>query len=376
MLLLPDSYARNKIKKVAKNSNKNLVVAFGDSFVSGVGNYYVSPPEFLSYMLGQQVINAGVSGDATQDLLDRIYADVVALNPGYCVVRVGPMDVYNSVPFATIEENFERIINILTQNGIEPIICSPTVNGLDTSVIKQNKLALLRYYERFCRENGYVFVDMWSPFCNSSGSYVSAYFHSDNQHLNSVGNKIAAEAIYDKLDFLVTDIPGYIYGEEQGLSNNLFLTDTDEDGLADNWSIEEYDADATPSLIAHPSKGNWQQIIKSADDGEVLLYQTVNSSHWEIGKYVEFSCDIDTDVVPEDESYFVSVFAKNAGGSVMSEVQVPAADNNMNIQVENMRLFGSMLVPAETTIVRFKLDIYGVGGATVRIGNVIARKRV
>ncbi|MCA9361645.1 hypothetical protein KC845_03770 [Candidatus Kaiserbacteria bacterium] len=70
------------------------VIALGDSLTEGVGasggRDYVSQ---LSGKIGQEIINAGVSGDTTRDASQRLQSDVLSKNPSVVIVWLGGNDI-------------------------------------------------------------------------------------------------------------------------------------------------------------------------------------------------------------------------------------------------------------------------------------------
>ena len=74
--------------------NAGPVIALGDSLTAGVGatagQDYVSELERLS---GTDIINAGISGDTTEDVLARLEADVLSQNPSVVILLVGGNDI-------------------------------------------------------------------------------------------------------------------------------------------------------------------------------------------------------------------------------------------------------------------------------------------
>lgn len=88
----------------------NIVVAFGDSLIEGVG---ASPNNDLVSVierdLGIDVINKGKSGDTTASALTRI-DEVISLEPGVVIILLGGNDFLRRVPKEETFNNLETII--------------------------------------------------------------------------------------------------------------------------------------------------------------------------------------------------------------------------------------------------------------------------
>ncbi|MDO6738206.1 GDSL-type esterase/lipase family protein [Wenyingzhuangia sp. 2_MG-2023] len=75
-----------------------------------------------------QVFNAGVSGNTSDDLINRIEEDVINLSPDIVIVMVGTNDMVNSkklVPYSTYKNNITKIVKDLKQESIDVILMSP-----------------------------------------------------------------------------------------------------------------------------------------------------------------------------------------------------------------------------------------------------------
>lgn len=98
------------------------VVALGDSLTFGYGSSANHDyPSLLAKKTGWQVINAGVNGDTSADVLARL-DDVIAKNPDLVLLGVGGNDVLKRIAPKTTQDNLLKIISKLQNNGIDVII--------------------------------------------------------------------------------------------------------------------------------------------------------------------------------------------------------------------------------------------------------------
>src|SRR5207248_3851927 len=87
------------------------LIAFGDSLTAGYGaNPGEDYPTRLSALIGEPVINAGVSGDTTGSALARLNADVLARDPRVVIVGLGGYDVLGGVPIARTEPHLRELV--------------------------------------------------------------------------------------------------------------------------------------------------------------------------------------------------------------------------------------------------------------------------
>lgn len=75
-----------------------------------------------------QVINAGVSGNNTQDLLNRLEADVLDHNPDLVILMAGTNDMLNPnkmLSYETYETNLLKLVETIKNNNIALLLLSP-----------------------------------------------------------------------------------------------------------------------------------------------------------------------------------------------------------------------------------------------------------
>lgn len=71
------------------------------------------------------VINKGIAGNSTSDLLARVEKDVVALQPDLVVMMVGTNDMVNSrklVPYAQYATQYRRLVQRIRQTGAAVVL--------------------------------------------------------------------------------------------------------------------------------------------------------------------------------------------------------------------------------------------------------------
>lgn len=98
------------------------IVCIGSSLTAGYGGGGIDWPQVWSSFTGHYIINKGVSGETSTQLLARFNSDVISLNPDYCVIEVGNTDAYSGVPLQTCKDNISAMINLCVANNIQPRI--------------------------------------------------------------------------------------------------------------------------------------------------------------------------------------------------------------------------------------------------------------
>ncbi|WP_234573616.1 SGNH/GDSL hydrolase family protein [Rhodohalobacter sp. 614A] len=75
-----------------------------------------------------QVMNAGIGGNTSRDLLQRIDSDVISHNPDVVLMMIGTNDMVNSNKLISVNEyenNLNHIVNRLEKRNIEVVLISP-----------------------------------------------------------------------------------------------------------------------------------------------------------------------------------------------------------------------------------------------------------
>ena len=112
--------------------NRPAIVCFGDSLTAGAGlDPSQSYPEVLQKELDARgykyrVVNAGISGDTTQDGLARV-AMVLAEKPAVVVLEFGANDGLRGQPVATTAANLKQMIEELQTGGAKVVLAGMTL---------------------------------------------------------------------------------------------------------------------------------------------------------------------------------------------------------------------------------------------------------
>ncbi|KQC31684.1 hypothetical protein AAY42_08720 [Flagellimonas eckloniae] len=75
-----------------------------------------------------QVVNAGVGGNSTVNLLKRLDTDVLQQAPDLVILMVGTNDMLNSkkmIPYKTYEDNLQKIVQKISDKGAAILLISP-----------------------------------------------------------------------------------------------------------------------------------------------------------------------------------------------------------------------------------------------------------
>lgn len=180
----------------------NRVVFMGDSITE---SWIASDPGLFT----NDVIDRGVSGQTTPQMLVRFRQDVIDLHPAVVHILAGTNDIAgNTGPttLATIENNIKSMVELARANHIRVILGAltpaasypwqPSVQPVDTI------RALNDWIKAYAKENGLVYVDYFSPLDDGHRGFI-AKWSLDGVHPNPDGyaemGKLARQAIKQAL---------------------------------------------------------------------------------------------------------------------------------------------------------------------------------
>ena len=162
------------------------IVAFGDSLVEGVGATTGNDlPSLLAKLIGEPIINMGVSGNTSADGLARIDS-VNAKNPKIVMVLFGGNDFLRKVPAEQTFKNINDIVAGLQNEGAVVVLL-----GVKGGLLSD------QYEERFAeiaRVRGALYVPNVL-----AGLLGNTQFMEDGIHPNDAGYKKIAERTYPVL---------------------------------------------------------------------------------------------------------------------------------------------------------------------------------
>jgi len=169
----------------------STVVALGDSLTYGYGvNPKTAYPTVLAELSKWNVVNAGVNGDTSADVLTRVNENTEQ-NPDLVLLGVGGNDVLQRIAPDTTRANIIATIDTLESNNIDVVLIAEP--HLSTSALfgraSDNPL-----YEDIAEAEGIpLYSDGWSTVLSDEA------LKSDKIHANAAGYRQFAEGLHDYL---------------------------------------------------------------------------------------------------------------------------------------------------------------------------------
>ena len=190
--------ANEKLEEIV--SARSRIVFVGDSITEG---WIEFSPEFFQE---NNIINRGISGQTTPQMLVRIKQDAVHLNPEIIVINGGTNDIAGNTGPSRPEMIIDCICSmaeIATKNDIDvalstilPVYKYPSRDDIvdPPKTISFINSGLLEY----CKQNDLVFIDYYSPMVDEKKGLKLAY-STDGVHPTKEGYAIMEKVVRDTL---------------------------------------------------------------------------------------------------------------------------------------------------------------------------------
>lgn len=174
------------------------LVAIGDSITYGFPYTPVSSWVHLaSKNLGIPIINKGMNGDTSYQMLERFDHDVIRLSPSHVIIMGGTNDACARIEAEEVFNNFCSMVEKAMKNEIKPILGLPIpCNYIQDEYI----LSLYREDIRdYAAANTLPILDFYKAFLQSNSKQPQGEFYADVLHPNERGYKVMAEVAIEVL---------------------------------------------------------------------------------------------------------------------------------------------------------------------------------
>jgi lysophospholipase L1-like esterase len=204
---------RDNLRRYSDADHELLPPAATEQRVVFLGDSITDFWQLEQFFPGKPYVNRGISGQITGQMLGRMQADVIALQPKAMVLLGGTNDLARGVEPAAMQNNIRMICTLAEANGIQPILAAllPVSDYHEDADPRYKRttdrppsdiLALNAWMKSFAETRGYVYLDYHQALADAQGM-LREDLADDGLHPNIEGYKImgplAEKAIADAL---------------------------------------------------------------------------------------------------------------------------------------------------------------------------------
>lgn len=188
-----------KVKKVVEIKNDDNYLFLGDS----ITDYY----DLDKYYVDMPVVNSGIAGNTTKDILNNMKKRVYDYNPSKIFLLIGTNDPFKDIEFEETIENLEKIVSEIKKNRpyaklyLESIL---PINNTDDDKINHEKVSDKRSNEniikmnkeikRIADENDLVYINLYDKLLDEEGNLKLEYT-KEGLHLSDKGYEVFTDEL-------------------------------------------------------------------------------------------------------------------------------------------------------------------------------------
>ncbi len=186
------------------SSGADGIVLVGDSITEGWTEFN---PGFFQE---NNMVNRGISGQTTPQMLIRLKQDAIHLNPKIIIINGGTNDIWGNTGPSTPEmiiDNLCSMAEIASKNNIQVVLSTilPVYQYPDRDdIIDPPKTIsfINSVLQDYCNKNSLAFLDYFSPMADEKKGLRSDY-GSDGVHPNKQGYSVMEQVVRETISGIV-----------------------------------------------------------------------------------------------------------------------------------------------------------------------------
>ena len=167
-----------------------ILFFFGDSITEG---YNVK--EFYDEY---RVVNSGISGNTTNDLINRIDSDLYDYNPSVVIIQIGTNDIRASIKDEEIINNLKTIIKGIRKNRKNASILIESIyplnrdmdaeywNDVNPDYNNKHIIKLNNDIKELCKKESIKYIDIYTSLLDNNKNLKEVY-SKEGLHLTDLG---------------------------------------------------------------------------------------------------------------------------------------------------------------------------------------------
>ena len=194
--------ALNSEKNEHKEELKSLEKAYTNYLFLGdsITEYY----DLGKYFPDMPVVNSGIAGDTTDDILNDMKGRVYDYNPSKVFLLIGTNDLLEDKTNEEIFNNIKKIVDGIKENRSEAEIYIESIYPVNRSMDKrlymvgsrQNKdiIEINKMIKDYCNEENLTYINTYDELLDDDGNLKKDY-SKDGLHLSSEGYEVVTKTL-------------------------------------------------------------------------------------------------------------------------------------------------------------------------------------
>lgn len=192
-----------KEKIVTKEVEKEVQVV-PDNYLF-LGDSLTDYFDLESYFPNQPVVNSGIAGNTTDQILASMKTRVYDYNPSKIFLLIGTNDLRDGKSQEAVVQNIEKIIEEIQINRKQAEIFVESlypVNASVSSAVGVRSNATIQninvQLQEYCNEKDLTYIDLYAKLQDEQGNLQTQYT-VDGLHLSDMGYQVVAEVLQEYL---------------------------------------------------------------------------------------------------------------------------------------------------------------------------------
>ena len=192
-----------KEKIVTKEVEKEVQVV-PDNYLF-LGDSLTDYFDLETYFPNQPVVNSGIAGNTTDQILASMKTRVYDYNPSKIFLLIGTNDLRDGKSQEAVVQNIEKIIEEIQINRKQAEIFVESLYPVNASVssavgIRSNETIqnINAQLQEYCNEEDLTYIDLYAKLQDEQGNLQTQYT-VDGLHLNDAGYQVVAKVLQEYL---------------------------------------------------------------------------------------------------------------------------------------------------------------------------------
>lgn len=206
-LLLLGQKPKEIIKTVTETKTIEVleenIVFFGDSIT-----YRYNIKESFS---DHYIVNKGINGHSTNDLLNRLDTDVIEYNPSKVFLLIGVNDLSGFIDKETVVDNIKKIIEKITEKRSKTKIYVESIYPINRRILTEKEYPIdevltndliketNELIKELCKDKDLTYIDVYDELIDDEGNLKEEYT-VEGQHLTDEGYEKVTEVLKKYVD--------------------------------------------------------------------------------------------------------------------------------------------------------------------------------